>query len=345
MDDFHDIDGSQGEGGGQILRNALSLSLVCGRPIRIEHIRDNRSKPGLRYQHLTAAEAAAVVSGGELSGAEIGSRTLEFTPGELRPGSYRFDVGTAGSAVLVLQTLLPPMVCIGEASELIVEGGTHARGAPLFEFLNRTYVPQLNRMGADVEVCLLKGGFYPRGGGRIRADIRGGCEQLQSLELVDRGRIKRIAATAILAHLPDHIAERELATFETELADAPVEVATRILEMPAASSPGNVLAVEVESEALTEVFTEVGQKGLPAETVAERCAERIREYLAAGAPVGPHLADQLLLPMAMAGSGRIRISRTTMHTDTQIGLIPEFLPVEFELRPENGAVVLTVQSV
>ncbi|MFB6350951.1 MAG: RNA 3'-terminal phosphate cyclase, partial [Bradymonadaceae bacterium] len=313
MGDFHEIDGSRGEGGGQILRNALSLALAGQQPIRIEHIRDNRSKPGLRYQHMCAAEAAAVVSDGELAGAEIGSRTLEFRPGELTPNSYRFDVGTAGSAVLVLQTLLPPMVCRNAASEIVVEGGTHNRGAPLFEFLNEAYIPQLDRMDGDLEVCLLKCGFYPKGGGRIRADIQPGCESLESVELVDRGDVQRIAVTSVLAHLPDHIARREIETLEAELGETPVPIETRTLETPEAECPGNALIVEVESDQITEVFTEVGEQGLPAETVASRCAERVRDYLASGAPVGPHLADQLLLPMAMAGGGKMRISEATTH--------------------------------
>ncbi len=344
MSDFHDIDGSRGEGGGQVLRNALSLALYTRTPVRIRNIRDNRSKPGLRYQHMTAAEACAVVSDGELAGAEVGSRTLEFTPGELRPGAYRFDVGTAGSAVLVLQTLLPTMACLDAPSEIVVEGGTHARHAPLFEFLNHAYVPVLEQMGADFDVCLLRPGFFPEGGGRITADIHTGCQRLAPVELLERGLVERIAATAILAHLPREIAERELATLREHAGPTPVEIASRTLEMPEAESPGNALFVEVDAEHITEVFCAVGEKGLPAETVAGRCADVLRDYLASTAPVGPYLADQLLLPLAIAGGGEMRVTRATDHLRTQAELIPEFLPVDFEIDGDDDGVHVAVRN-
>jgi RNA 3'-terminal phosphate cyclase (ATP) len=344
MDDFHEIDGARGEGGGQVLRNALSLALYCREPVRIEHIRDNRSKPGLRYQHLTAAEAVAVVGDGEPSGAEVGFRTLEFRPGELQPGSYRFDVGTAGSAVLVLQTLLPAMACLDSDSEIVVEGGTHAKSAPLFEFLDDAYVPMLNRMGANIDVCMLQPGFYPRGGGRVSANIRAGCNRLQPIELLERGEVRRISATAIIAHLPDDIAHRECMTLEEKLGSLPVDLATRKLEMPEAESPGNALSVVVESDALTEVFSQAGEKGVPAETIAGRCADRVLAYLDSDAPVGPHLGDQLLLPFAIAGGGEMRVTRETDHLRTQAELIPEFLPVDFDLQPDDGGVHITCES-
>src|SRR5437867_7015012 len=210
------IDGSEGEGGGQILRTALALSLVTGQPFRIERIRARRQKPGLLRQHLTAVEAAKSVGCAEVSGAAINSQVLEFRPGPVTPGNYRFAVGTAGSATLVLQTVLPSLLSASGRSTLTLEGGTHNPLAPPFNFLARSFMPLIHRMGPNVELELRRPGFFPAGGGKFHARIEP-VKRLTRFDLLERGAIRQQRARAILSKLPAQVAERELTVVREQL--------------------------------------------------------------------------------------------------------------------------------
>jgi RNA 3'-terminal phosphate cyclase (ATP) len=209
MTDHVTIDGSRGEGGGQIVRSSLTLSILTGKPVTIDNMRARRDKTGLMKQHLTAVQAAAAICGAEVTGAAIGSSTLQFRPGRVKPGQYRFDVGSAGSTTLVLQTVLPPRLVADSKSELILEGGTHNPGAPIFEFLKRAYLPLIHRMGPRVDAALERYGFYPAGGGRIIVTIES-APILQGFDLVERGTTLETTVQAIVANLPQHIATREV---------------------------------------------------------------------------------------------------------------------------------------
>ncbi|MBO0725661.1 MAG: RNA 3'-phosphate cyclase, partial [Blastocatellia bacterium] len=213
------IDGSFGEGGGQILRTALGLSLFTGQPFRIEKIRAGRRNPGLLRQHLTAVKAAAKISQAEAQGAHIGSTQLTFTPGRVAPGRYQFAVGTAGSATLVLQTILPALLISDDQEQqthLTLEGGTHNPFAPPFDFLVKAFLPLLERMGARIEARLERYGFYPAGGGRFEIAVTP-VKKLEPIELNERGKILDRRATALVAHLPHSIAERELGVVHKKL--------------------------------------------------------------------------------------------------------------------------------
>ncbi len=319
------IDGSQGEGGGQVLRTSLALSLVTGKPFRIERIRARRPKPGLRRQHLTAVLAAAEVGQAEVEGAELESRELNFVPGQVRPGEYRFDVGTAGSTTLVLQTVLPALMIAGGPSQLHLKGGTHNIYAPPVDFLEKTFLPILARMGPKVQVALERAGFYPAGGGSIRVDVQPAV-QLRRIELVERGRILRRAACGVVSRLPMHIAEREVDVVRRRMSWPAESVSTRHVE---SSGPGNVVTLEIQSEHVTEVVTGFGQRGVPAEKVAAGAVREARRYLKAGVPVSEHLADQLLLPMALAG-GTFRTLDPSSHTTTNIETLGHFLDVSIQ---------------
>ena len=321
------IDGAMGEGGGQILRTSLALSLCRSTPFRIVNIRSNRRRPGLMPQHLAAVRAAAEVGGAAVEGAELGAQELRFMPASVRSDRYRFDIGTAGSTTLVLETVLPALITAGGQSSLELIGGTHNPSAPPFEFLQLTLVPLLRRMGADVKLELVRPGFYPAGGGILRAQIEG-CSRLRPLTLNARGEIVDKRAVAMVAHLPLHIAQRELrvASLGLDLEQDKLQ----ILNISSSISPGNVLAVVVESEQVTEVFTGIGVRGLPAETVAAGVVQQARRYLDAEVPVGAYLADQLLLPMALAGSGSYLSLPPTLHTATNIAVIKQFMPVEID---------------
>jgi RNA 3'-terminal phosphate cyclase (ATP) len=330
-----EIDGSLGEGGGQILRSALALSLFTGKPCHLQNVRARRKKPGLRRQHLAALNAAAEVGTAEVEGAAVGSREVRFEPGTVRAGSYRFAIGTAGSTTLVLQTVLPPLLVADARSELMLSGGTHNPLAPPFEFLDRVLLPLLERMGPRIRARLERPGFYPAGGGRFRVTVEP-VPRLQRVELLQRGAIRSRTAIASVANLPRHIAERELATVGKRLS-WPAE-SLRVDEVRGALGPGNVLTLRIESENATELFTGFGQRGVRAEVVAERAADEAREYLDSGAPVGPHLADQLLVPFAIAGGGSFRTVEPTRHTLTNIEIVRAFLDVDISVARETESV-------
>jgi RNA 3'-terminal phosphate cyclase (ATP) len=335
------IDGSRGEGGGQILRSSLALALATGTPFRIERIRAGRAKPGLMRQHLTALEAATAVGGASVEGAAIGSQEVVFRPSGVRAGTYRFAVGTAGSAGLVLQTVLLALATAGGSSALILEGGTHNPHAPPFDFLAGAFLPLLRRMGARVEARLERAGFYPAGGGRMAIEI-GEAFALTPLNLPTRGATLRRRARALVSRLPRQIGDRELAVVRSQLGWAADELEVVVLDEGMAG-PGNVLLLEIESAHVTEVFTGFGEVGVRAEAVAEQAAQEARRYLAADVPVGPHLADQLLLPLALAGGGRFRTVPLTRHATTNIEVIRQFLGRSIDVTPvRDRAVEVTV---
>lgn len=320
-----EIDGSMGEGGGQVLRSALTLSIATGRSFHIRRVRGGRERPGLRSQHRTALQAAAEVCGAEVEGASIGSRDVLFRPGVVRPGDYRFATGTAGSAILVAQTVLAPLLSGPESStSLTVEGGTHNPFAPPWEFFEHAYLRRLRSMGARVRSTLDRPGFYPAGGGRLQLEVVP-VGEIGSLDLTERGDESHRRARAIVSGLPRHIAERELSVLHAYLhmrSDA-----LEVVEIPEdqAAGPGNAVMVLLEFERTHEVFTGFGEKGVPAEEVALAAGRRALAWLESGAPVGPHLADQLLVPIALGSGGRFVTSARTTHALTQSELIPIFL--------------------
>ena len=319
-----EIDGSSGEGGGQVLRTALALSLVTGRPFRIQNVRAGRAKPGLMRQHLTAVEAAAKVGRATVEGATVGSRRLAFTPTSVLPGDHAFAVGTAGSATLVLQTVLPALLTASGPSTLALEGGTHNPFAPPFDFLERAFLPLLEAMGPRLVARLERPGFYPAGGGRFTVAITP-APALAPLELEARGEILSRSARALVAHLPESIARRELQVVADKLGWERACMRTERVE--GATGPGNVVLLEVRSARVTELVTGFGERGVAAEEVADRAVCQMRRYLAAGVPVGEHLADQLLVPMAVAGKGSFRTLALSRHARTQIDVIGRFLEV------------------
>lgn len=325
------IDGSAGEGGGQILRTSLGLSLATGTPVRLEKIRAGRKKPGLLRQHLTAVEAAARIGAARVEGAAPGSQALSFIPGPVSPGSYHFAVGSAGSATLVLQAVLPALMTASAPSQLTLEGGTHNPWAPPFDFLNKAFLPLLGRMGAKVTASLERRGFYPAGGGRFKVAIESAAK-LAPIELTERGEVRSLSARAVIASLPANIARRELEVLKRTISPDPV-VAEEDNDSP---GPGNAVMVEVACEHVTELFTGFGQLGVSAETVAERTAREVRRYLDAGVPVGEHLADQLMIPLALAGGGAIHTVALSRHSTTNLEVIGNFLNAKFTIQPLDG---------
>lgn len=315
------IDGARGEGGGQILRTALSLSLCLHKPFRIVNLRARRRRPGLLAQHLAAVLAAAAVGRAQVHGAQLHSRELTFVPTGIAAGGYHFDIGTAGSTGLVLQTVLPALMTAPAVSTLVLEGGTHNPLAPTFEFLRQAFLPLIGRMGATVDAELQRPGFYPVGGGVMRVRIEP-VGRLEPLQLVERGAVRDIHASALLAHLPRHIGERELRVIGLALALSTGQL--KLVDAGAARGPGNAVSVVVRCDHVTEVFTGFGQKGVAAEVVAAGVVTEAQRYLAADVPVAEHLADQLLIPLALAGGGRFRTLVPSGHTRTNMEVIEQF---------------------
>ncbi len=328
------IDGSFGEGGGQILRTSLALSLVTGKPFTINNIRAGRKKPGLMHQHLTAVNASAEIGNAQVSGNSIGSDSFTFGPETTRTGNFHFSVGSAGSCTLVFQTLLPALMIGDGPSEIIFEGGTHNPFAPPFDFLEKAFLPLVNRMGPTVTAVLEKAGFYPAGGGRFKASVVP-SKTLERIDLMERGKIIKKRACATVSNLPLHIAHRELRIIHSKLGWD--EGCLHAVEAKSSRGPGNVVTAEIWSENLCEIFTGFGKRGVRAENVAMDTVRLAKEYLSSDQPVGKHLADQLLIPMAMAGGGKFRTHLPTGHTKTNIGIIKRFLQVEIVLNQKTGS--------
>lgn len=332
------VDGSQGEGGGQVLRSSLALSMVTGTPFRIVNIRAGRKKPGLMRQHLTSVRAARDVCSAEVQGDVIGSTEVTFSPGKVQAGDYRFSIGTAGSTTLVFQTVLPALMLADGPSTLTLEGGTHNPFAPPFDFLTKAFLPMLEKMGPVVRATLERPGFFPAGGGQFTAQIEPAAT-LNTVELVSRGEVTRRAATATVANLPREIAEREVKVARRKLGWP--EDCLHVREVRDTPGPGNIVTLEVETPELCEVFTGFGERGRAAEAVATQAVQQCQRYLKCGVPVGEYLADQILLPMAIAGQGAFHTIGLSRHTSTHIELVKAFLgcQIKTEDMGRDGTVV------
>jgi len=329
-----EIDGSEGEGGGQVVRNACALSLVTGQPFRTTNARGKRSKPGLMRQHVTAIEAACRLGGAQCEGLTVGSSEITFEPGRVQPGEYHFAVGTAGSTGLVFQTVPMPLVLADAPSRLVLEGGTHNMLAPPFGFIAKSFVPIIERMGPRISVRLVRHGFYPRGGGRIEVNIT--PAPLKPIECIERGALLSRSATAVFAGLPFDIADREIKTARKFLSDWP-DNAFAVRELPAEQGPGTILLLEAAFEHVTEVVSGFGKLGVSAESLAKTSAQRMAGYVASDAFAGPYLADQLLLPFALAGGGSFTTVKPSLHWLTARDVIERFTGQRwvFEQQP-NG---------
>jgi RNA 3'-terminal phosphate cyclase (ATP) len=275
-------------------------------------------------QHLTAVNAAAEIGLAAIEGNSIGSQAFTFEPEMIKPGNFHFAIGSAGSCTLVFQTILPALLIAGKPSEIILEGGTHNPFAPPFDFLEKAFLAVINRMGPSVDAVLEKPGFYPAGGGRFKVSIN--PTGLNRINLLERGNIINKTARASVANLPVSIANRELNVIHEKL-EWDREL-LKTVEVKNSQGPGNILTLEIESENITEVFTGFGEKGTSAEKVAKRAVKSVQEYLAFNVPVGRYLADQLLIPMALAGGGKFRTLSPTKHAKTNVEIIKKFLDVE-----------------
>jgi RNA 3'-phosphate cyclase len=329
------IDASWGEGGGQVLRSALTLALLTGRALRLEHVREARPRPGLAPQHLTAVKAAARVGAAQVEGAALGSTDLTFRPAGLHPGRYRFDIGTAGSTGLLLQTLLPALALAPGPSEVVAVGGTHVPWSPCFELLDRAWRPLLARCGLRLDLRLVRPGFYPRGGGEVHAGVRPGAG-VTGLRLTERGPLEAIEGVSAVANLPLSIAERQRSRALQGLARLGLEADIALVRSTPPST-GTYLALTARCAGVSACFCALGARGKRAERVADEAVQDLAAFLRRGAAVERHLADQVLLPLALAGGGSaFTTSEVTAHLTTNAWVIRQFLPVHIAIEGNTG---------
>lgn len=338
------IDGSYGEGGGQILRSSLAFSALTGKPLRIFNIRAGRKNPGLRPQHLTAVRAAAIVCNAKVDGAKVNSTELKFEPRSLHGGSFIVDVSadqpSAGSGTLVFQTVFPALLFAGEPSSVrITRCGTHVPFSPPYDYICRVFLPMVQTMGANGELKLVKAGWFPRGGGELEASIQPVNQPLKPVNLTERGNLKRIWVLSALSNLKRSIAVRQANQAVNRLLGMGFrqnEIEVDIRELPSPST-GTLVFIAAEFENVVAGFSALGELGKPAEKVADEAVDDFAEYWQTDAPVDKHLADQLVLFMALAdGISVIKTTALTQHTLTHIWVVEQFLPVKFEVQGSLG---------
>lgn len=325
-----EINGSFGEGGGQILRTALTLSVISGQPFSLKSIRSSRPQPGLKPQHIKAIEAAAAISHAHFNPVSPGEQELRFEPRQLTAGDYRFDIGTAGATGLVLQTILLPLTLTNKPSNVIVTGGTHVPWSPCFHYLAWHWCYFLDQIGFSIDLEMKQAGFYPPGGGEIRATVNP-HQSLQPLSLTERGKLIQIRGLSTVAKLPRSIAERQQSRALHRLSGYE-EPVTIDIETVNALSAGTYLILVAEFEHSQYCVAALGARGKRAETVADEAIDDFEQFLATGAAIDAHLADQLLIPLAMVpGISRLRTAAVTTHLQTNAEVIRQFLPVTIDI--------------
>jgi len=330
------IDGDMGEGGGQILRTCLSLSLITGKPFRISNIRSGRSKPGLRPQHLNAVLLSQRVGRANVDGANIGSTRLKFEPSEIHAGNYFSDIGTAGSTSLVLQTLYLPLSFAANPSQIRLTGGTHVPFAPTFDWLYLNWVNFLKLIGIKISLKLDLAGFYPQGGGRIHAEISP-VDMLAGLVILERGALHQIRGISLAANLSLKIAERQRDQVIRRLGTKFPLDDIRIKQMPS-KFKGTSLTLLCEFEHTQCCYSALGAPGKPAEKVADEVCDQVENLLSTEATVDEYLADQLLLPLSLANSKSTYTTvKITDHLRTNAKVIQAFINPNIEITGNSGS--------
>lgn len=332
-----EIDGRYGEGGGQILRTALTLSAILGVPLHINHIRGRRKKPGLRPQHLMAVNALAAATGARVEGARADSHELIFEPEEVRGGDFRFHIGTAGSTGLVLQTLIPVLLFAKSPSRVQIIGGTHVPWSPPFHYLKAVFLPALKKMGGQVSLEIVTWGWYPKGRGRIQASIEH-TTTLKAIELSRRGRLVTVHILSAVSNLPLSIAERQRDRALRRIENLELNATISVEDAPSPGQ-GTFLFLAAQFEGAMGGFSSLGRRGKRAEEVADEACDQFMEFLGTKAACDAHLSDQLVPYMALAkGRSTLITHRITEHLLTNIWLVEQFLPVKFDMEEDTGRI-------
>lgn len=336
--DLVEIDGSYGEGGGQILRTALALSAILKKPMALFHIRSKRKNPGLQAQHLAAVEALARVTEAQTEGVKFGSQRIIFIPQKILSGIYKFEIRSAGSVTLLVQAIFLPLCFSGGISRVTLIGGTHVQWSPSFHYLSEVVLPTLERIGVSARAALKKWGFYPTGGGRIELAINP-VRGLKPISLVDRGALKKIHGVSAISNLPRHVADRQkeqaLRRIQSELQ---IEAEITVLDNVPSNGTGSFLFLLAEYEMGVAGFSSLGARGRPAEKVADQAVDSLKDYLLSDGCIDPYLADQLVPFMALAtGNSSFTTTRITEHLLTNLWVTQRFLGAKISTEGERGA--------
>jgi RNA 3'-terminal phosphate cyclase (ATP) len=330
-----EIDGSYGEGGGQILRTSLSLSAITSKTVRISNIRAGRKQPGLRPQHLTSVEASSKICNGKVEGCFIGSTEIVFKPNGIIPGTYKFDIGTAGSTSLVLQTLFWPLTIAERASSLVISGGTHVPWSPCYHYLAWHWLEFIERIGFNADLNLVLAGYYPKGGGTIRANIATGGS-ITGINLMTRGKLLQVKGLSAVSNLPRKIAERQRNRVVSRIGSSYPLNDIRIAEVPS-KGKGTFLLLIADYSNSQACFFGLGKPGKLAEHVADEAIDQLERFVLTEGAVDRFLADQLLLPLSLAKSeSRFSTSLITQHLVTNAFVIEKFIPVNIDIDGEVG---------
>jgi len=330
-----EIDGSKGEGGGQILRSALTLSLITGKPFRLRKIRARRSKPGLRPQHLAALKAAAEISRAKVEGARLGSKRIVFIPGTTLAGAYHFKIGTAGSTSLLFQCIYLPLSLAGGSSSIQIDGGTHVPWSPCFDYLSSNWNHYLRKMGLHSQLEIRLAGYYPKGGGEIYAEISN-SEVLRGMSLMKRGELERIHILSLSSNLPEHVGERQAKRASTRLSEYSGLLEQSIAQIP---SPGigSTLVLLGEFEHSTVCYFGIGAKGKSAETVADEAVDQFNKFILRDGALDQFISDQILLPLIFAeDESNFTTSEVTQHLLTNADVIQAFANAQVEVSGDLG---------
>lgn len=316
-----EIDGAQGEGGGQVLRTSLTLATCTGQDIIVKNIRAGRSRPGLLRQHLCAVRSAAAISNATVSGDELASQRVTFSPGAIKAGEYEFKIGSAGSTTLLMQTVMPALLRAEGESRIRLEGGTHNGSAPSVDFVEQAYLPTLARAGVEIRSRLITHGFYPNGGGTWEIAVRP-WRSPKPVVLCDRGDFVERRAVIKSSAIDDHIAEREVKRVTVKMQWPAAETEIQRVVSP---GPGNIVSLRLRYEHATAIFEAVGALGISAERVAGRAISAAKRYQNGTYPVTDHLADQLLVPMVLGRGGEFVTGQLSEHMRTNIAVIEQII--------------------
>jgi RNA 3'-phosphate cyclase len=335
-----EIDGSYGEGGGQLVRNAVALSAITGTPIRVANVRANREKAGLAPQHLAGVRAVAMLCDAVCDGLELRATAFTFAPRALRGGTFRCDVGTAGSITLVLQALLPAMLCAPAPVRVAVVGGTDVRAAPPLDYFRRVLLALLQRMGVEAECTVRRRGYFPRGGGEV--EIAAAPARPRPIALEAPGRLLHVGGLAHAANLPAHVAERMRSAAAAPLAAHRAQIDAAVLGADEAVGQGGAVVVWARTEHAVLGAGRVAERGVRAEALGAAAGDELAADLAAGAALDVHAADQLLVYLALAGAGGYTTRAVSRHAETAMWLIEQFLPVSFAVSRAGPLARVTV---
>lgn len=342
--DFIRIDGSFGEGGGQILRTSVALSAITKKPVEVSNIRAKRDNPGLRPQHLTAIKAIASLCDADVENLNVGSSMIRFSPKEMQGGSMKMDVGTAGSITMILQAIIPAVSLANKRADVELIGGTDNRWSPTLDYLRYVVRPAYKILGINFDVNVLKRGYYPKGGGIVKASIEP-CSKLNVLDMVSAPKIEP-KMISVCSSLPKHVAERQIASALSRLQKENVKCNSYSASLEQSHSPGSSILIYSTSDYGPFIGGDsIGERGKRAEEVGSEAADKFLDAYLSNAPIDPHLADMLVLPLSLAeGRSKFVVNKASQHLSTNLYIASKIVNCSYEISKYDSNYIVTVEG-